>query len=90
MSRKTVAFAVPAALPLNAPGKGRGAAIDASDAWVAHREAPDVAGGGTPHALLLDLAAERTLFEVFALSFLAPFALGWFWFMRAMAAPPRI
>ena len=71
------------------PARTRGAAIDASDAWVAHREPPDVARGGTPQTLLLDLAADRTLFEVFALSFLAPFALGWFWFVRAMAAPPR-
>jgi hypothetical protein len=32
----------------------------------------------------IDLAAERNLMEVVSLSFLVPFALGWFWFVNAM------
>jgi hypothetical protein len=32
-----------------------------------------------PAALLVDLAAERDVMEVAALSFLLPSALGWFW-----------
>ncbi len=32
----------------------------------------------------IDLAAERSLTEVVSLSFLLPFALGWFWFVNAM------
>lgn len=90
MSRKTVAFTVPPPLPPSAPDTGRSPTIEASDAWVAHREPANAAGGGSPEGLLLDLAADRTLFEVFALSFLAPFALGWFWFARAMAMRPRL
>jgi hypothetical protein len=90
VSRKTIAFAVPATRPPNAAGKGASAAIDASDAWVAQRAPADIAGEGAPQTLMLDLAADRTLFEVFALSFVAPFALGWFWFVRAMAMRPRI
>jgi hypothetical protein len=32
----------------------------------------------------IDLAAERNLIEVVSLSFLIPFALGWFWYVNAM------
>ena len=90
MSRKTIAFALPAPLAPSAPGKGRSATIGASDAWVANHEPADIGGDRAAQTLLLDLAADRTLFEVLALSFIAPFALGWFWFVRAMAVGPRI
>lgn len=90
MSRKTIAFATPAspvARPLQAGG---GIGAEASDAWVSRRDAPAAVGSSdAPRAMLLDLAADRTLFEVFTLSMLAPFALGWFWFARAMAGQAR-
>ena len=38
----------------------------------------------------IDLAAERSLIEVVSLSFLVPFALGWFWFVNAMNRRARL
>jgi len=38
----------------------------------------------------IDLAAERNLMEVVSLSFLVPFALGWFWFVNAMNRRARL
>lgn len=38
----------------------------------------------------IDLAAERTLAEAVALSMLTPFALGWFWWVRAMSRRGRL
>jgi hypothetical protein len=67
--------------------------IDAhSDEWVSDRhdgtsETPKHAAAAS---LVLDLAAERSLSEVFALSMLTPFALGWFWLMNAMSGRVRI
>jgi hypothetical protein len=43
-----------------------------------------------PTRVLLDLAAERTLAEVLSLSFLLPFALGWFWWVSVWAGRGRI
>ena len=64
------------------------------DDWVRDR---DFAAGPAPldNALapprvLLDLSAERTLAEVLSLSFLVPFALGWFWFVNAWVGRARI
>ncbi len=42
-----------------------------------------------PARVVLDLSAERTLIEVLSLSFLVPFALGWFWVVNALAGRLR-
>ena len=87
MSRKTVSFAVPAKVSRAREPAGRRAPED----WVRNMDF----GGVDPMAIsrserfVVDLAAERTLFEVFTLSMLAPVALGWFWLMNAMAGRVR-
>jgi len=69
------------------------------DDWVRdadHRASADAPGAEDPmavrrgRALTLDLAAERSLMEVIALSFLVPFALGWVWFLHAMTGRVRV
>ena len=40
--------------------------------------------------LTLDLAADRSLAEVIALSMFAPIALGWFWLLNAMSGRVRL
>jgi hypothetical protein len=64
------------------------------DDWVRNRDlAADpspVADALAPPRVLLEVAAERSLMEVFSLSFLVPFALGWFWFVNAWAGRGRI
>ncbi len=87
MSRKSVPFPAPAgasgeaAARRIAPG-----VIDAhSDEWVSDRNS----GAKPPAGFVLDLSAERSLTEVLALSALAPFALGWFWFLNAMSGRVR-
>lgn len=73
-----------------------------SDEWVRDR-APRDASGPSPDAeapmrarvaigagLTIDLAAERSLMEVMALSFAVPFALGWFWSAHALARRERM
>ena len=106
MSRKTVPFSMPASAPrsrkselvaLDEPSGPRAAAGDAGarpDDWVRDR---DFAAGPlplddalAPARVLLDLAAERTLAEVLSLTFLVPFALGWFWFVNAWAGRGRL
>ena len=83
---------------LEAPSPPRAAAGDFAgarpDDWVRDR---DLAAGPSPAddalappRVFLDVAAERSLMEVFSLSFLVPFALGWFWFVNAWAARGRI
>ena len=86
MSRKSVPFS---AKPASAKHPAPNIAIDAhSDDWVSDRHArPDKTDGPS---LLLDLAAERGLTEVFTLSLIAPFALGWFWLVNAMAGRARL
>lgn len=68
-----------------------------SDAWVRERDdpaaepfqlSPAFREAGVP-GFVVDLAAERSLTEVIGLSILAPFALGWFWLMNAMAGRAR-
>ena len=90
MSKKTVPFSVPAK-PASARRPAPDIVIDAhTDDWVSDRHAGE---DRTTHwagpSLILDLAAERGLTEVFALSMVAPFALGWFWLMNAMAGRVR-
>lgn len=99
MSKKTVSFSVPAkAAPAGASAgaaQKRAAADSVSDAhsddWVSDRHAPDAAEAmrATAPSLMLDLAAERGLFEVILLGMLAPAALGFFWFVNAMAGRAR-
>jgi len=90
VSRKTVSFSVPA--------KGAGSrrspdvVIEAhSDDWVSDRHNRGGEARARPAApsLILDLAAERGLMEVFALSMLAPLALGFFWLVNAMTGRVR-
>ena len=40
--------------------------------------------------ITIDLAAERNLMEAVSLGFFVPFALGWFWFVHAMARRQRM
>ena len=83
---------------LDEPSRPRAGASDAAaarpDDWVRDRDFgadPSRADDAlAPPRVLLDLAAERTLAEVFSLSFLLPFALGWFWFVNAWAGRGRI
>jgi hypothetical protein len=72
-----------------------------SDEWVQDRDLrravdpPAVVGPRPPRqaadgaSATIDLAAERNLIEVVSLSLLVPFALGWFWFVNAMAQRHR-
>jgi hypothetical protein len=41
-------------------------------------------------SVTVNLAAERDLMETMTLSFIVPFALGWFWFANAMARSQRV
>ncbi len=90
MSKKTVPFSVPA----NPAGIRRTPAdvvIEAhSDDWVSDRHAPGDRPTHPPApGLILDLAAERGLMEVVALSMLAPVALGFFWLVNMMTGRVR-
>ncbi len=90
MSRKSVPFTVPGGStrgPGSAGGARRGPeVIDAhSDEWVSDRNKGANNSAARPDpALVLDLAAERSLAEVMALCMLTPIALGWFWLTHAM------
>jgi hypothetical protein len=89
VSKKTVSFSVPA----RGSGAPRppGVVIDAhSDDWVSDRHARGENRKVVAPSLLLDLAAERGLIEVFALSMLAPVALGFFWFINAITGRARL
>jgi hypothetical protein len=72
--------------PLGADGPGA-----ESDDWVRDRDFGRASEPASPAlaaaraSLVIDLAAERSLVEVMALSVLAPFALGWFWLMNAVS-----
>jgi hypothetical protein len=41
-------------------------------------------------SMTIDLSAERSLMEAMTLSFMLPFALGWFWFAHAIARRQRL
>ena len=111
MSKKTIAFTMPAAGPRRerAPVDpdalgGESASLSASgepsvrdarsesefDEWVRDRDVrltadpPPAPSSARESRATIDLAAERNLMEVVSLSFLVPFALGWFWFVNAM------
>jgi hypothetical protein len=85
VSRKSVPFSMAAKRP--APD----VVLDAhSDDWVSDRHARGQASStGTAPSFILDLAAERGLAEVLVLSLIAPFALGSFWLLNAMAGRVR-
>lgn len=68
-----------------------------SDEWVRDLPSRDVAGPPLePRAfavgasVTINLAADRNLMEAMTLSFMVPFALGWFWFAHAMARRQRL
>jgi hypothetical protein len=73
-----------------------------TDAWVRDRpsrdaappspvsEAPPLRALGFGAGVTINLAAERDLMEAMTLSFVVPFALGWFWFAHAMARRQRL
>jgi hypothetical protein len=82
---------------LDEPSRRRAAPSDFAgarpDDWVRNR---DLAAGPAPlddalapTRVFLDVAAERSLMEVFALTFLVPFALGWFWWVNALTGRAR-
>ena len=98
-----VSFAMPAGAPrarkpepialdaLSASHRSGGAR---PDDWVRDRDLaapPSLADDAlAPPRILLDVAAERSLMEVLSLSFLMPFALGWFWWINALAGRARL
>jgi hypothetical protein len=105
VSKKTVPFSMPAAprsrksesAALDEPSRPRAGVSDSAaarpDDWVRDR---DLAAGPAPlddalapTRVFLDVAAERSLMEVFALTFLVPFALGWFWWVNALTGRAR-
>jgi hypothetical protein len=124
MSRKTIAFTMPAAGPRprerapadpdalarasapfaasDDPGAEDAVIAAESDEWVQDRDLrraadPPAVVGPEPSrqaasgaSATIDLAAERNLIEVASLSFLLPFALGWFWLANAMARRHRM
>ena len=100
MSKKTIAFSMPATAPRppepdpsDREGPPAAAAGAQSDDWVRVRDLPvDPAPASdalAPPRVILDLTAERTLIEVFALSLIVPFALGWFWWVNALTGRVR-
>ena len=66
--------------PTNGCGQGSRLEVDPATPPPSPRESPR-------HD---NLAAERSLMEVVSLSFLVPFALGWFWFVNAMNRRARL
>jgi hypothetical protein len=94
VSRKSAPFTAPggAAPPDGAAGRRRSPeVIDARvDEWVSDRNTCAKESHSRPGpSLVLDLAAERSLTEIFALSMLTPITLGWFWLMCAMSGRAR-
>ena len=90
MSKKTVSFSVPAKSAAARPAAE--AVIEVhSDDWVSdrHPRGDERQTKAVAPDLSLDLAAERGLMEVVALSLLAPFALGFFWLVRAITGQVR-
>ena len=94
MNKKSVPFSMPDGAARPAPAaaaRRRGPEmIEArSDEWVSDRNEAAARTARQRADLVIDLAAERSLTEVVALSMLAPLALGWFWLMNAMSGRAR-
>ncbi len=91
MSRKSTPFTVPggAAPPDGASGRRRSPEVINArvDEWVSDRNTRSNSRPGP--SLVFDLAAERSLTEIFTLSMLMPITLGWFWLMYAMSGRAR-
>ncbi len=85
LARETAPFAAS-----DVPGVGDAGIDKESDKWVRDRDVrlevdPATAPPFAREAgVTIDLAAERSLTQVVSLSFLVPFALGWFWFVKAV------
>ncbi len=71
-----------------------------TDEWVRDRpsrdaapspvlEPPPLRAFAVGAGVTINLAAERNLMEALTLSFMVPFALGWFWCLNAIARPYR-
>jgi hypothetical protein len=54
------------------------------------RDPPPMRAVAVGASVTINLAAERDLMEAMALSFMIPFALGWFWFAHSMARRQRL
>jgi hypothetical protein len=99
VTRKTVSFSMPAKAASSREPAGAGTKRHAPDVvieahaddWVSdrHARAEDGPTKALGPGLVIDLVAERGLMEVFALSMLAPFTLGFFWLVNAMAGRVR-
>jgi hypothetical protein len=70
-----------------------------SDAWVGESASnaepspipdPALPALAVGASMTIDLSAERSLMEAMTLSYALPFALGWFWFARALARRQRL
>ncbi len=117
MSKKTIAFTMPAAgrsqrerAPVVLDGAtGENVPFTAdetslrnvgsesrTDEWVRDRasrddaEPPPLRAFAVGASVTINLAAERDLIEAMTLSFMVPFALGWFWFAHATARRQRL
>jgi hypothetical protein len=100
VSKKTIAFTMPASSPRarEAEPVGRDEAAGAPapaqpDDWVRDRDLDAGAlrlAPAAPSRVVLDLTAERTLAEIATLSLLVPFALGWVWWVNALAGRGRL
>jgi hypothetical protein len=60
---------------------------DPQSSWIPERASRGLAVGAS---LTIDVAAERNLAEAMTLTFMLPFALGWFWFAHAIARRQRL
>ena len=104
MSRKTIVFNMPAqdAGRANEPLEGEIAAPGEPDRWVRESQIEQPSSAGAPASaffaasgapasgLPFDLAAERNLSQVVALSLALPSALGWFWCANAFERYRRL
>ena len=94
MSKKSVPFSVPNGVPQTTEARGRQSpqVTDSHfDEWVSDRNSgePRQTGGRDGMGLTFDLAADRSLTEVIALSVFTPIALGWFWLKNAIRGRVR-
>ncbi len=89
MNRKTIVFRMPSAEVSTKTGP------TGHDQWVRRAEAndefpPASLGAGHGGAFAIDLALERNVSEVVALSFMLPAMLGWFWWTNSVERYRRL